>query len=268
MSNIYQSLIHGKFTEIKAMLCAITDKVYICPEKDEATMVQANLAKAKENAIKTINVFCPAIEHKMELLNYKLQSIRTFNWEMINNFDRYKNEANDGTVEQNLQDRKLRIKFSHKDTMYIFIYTEISTFFSIINSIIDNIAEILYHTFNLNFDRMITIKNVIEELEDENLKKFLQQRFFDDPAFRCMRDIRKVFEHKNHLDPVNIQNTTTSNLSGQIVEEVTIARLKVELIKDGLPPELSTGRIDVCCDFLYKEITEALQDFIIEVSKA
>jgi hypothetical protein len=271
MSNIYQSPIHGKFSEIKGTLCGIIEGVYSCPEQDKGTMEQAELTKAKQEAVRTIADFCYAIEQKMELLNYKLQMIKTFDWEKEVNFEKYKSKSDDQSVEQILQDGKLKVRFFYKDTMLNFIYTEISTFFSTINSIIDNIAEILYYTFNLEFNHMRTIKNVATKLEDGNLKSFIQQRFCDDLGFCGMRDIRTVFEHKNHIDAVHIERITRSNLFGGNEKEVIIARVNTSLIKAGLSSELNTlpdgDKIDSYCDFLYKKITEALSEFIIEISK-
>lgn len=270
MSNIYQSPIHGKFSGIKGTLRDVIERVYSCPDQDKGTMEQARLMEAKQEAIDTIADFCSAIEQKMELLNYKLQLIKTFDWEKDVNFEKYKSGSNDQSVEQILQDGKLKVKFFYKETMLNFIYTEISTFFSTINSIIDNIAEILYYTFNLEFNHMRTIQNVATKLESGNLKSFIQQRFCDDLGFCGMRDIRTVFEHKNHIDAVHIERITRSNLFGGNEKEVIIARVNVSLIRVGLPPELNTlpdgDKIDNYCDFLYKKITEALIELIAEVS--
>lgn len=271
MSNIYQSPIHNKFTGIKEILCDIIEKVYSCPDQDKGTMEQAELIKAKQRAMDTIIDFCPAIEQKMELLNYKLQLIRTFDWEKKVNFEEYKKKSDDQAVEQILQDGKLRVKFLHEETMLNFIYTEISTFFSIINGIIDNIAEILYYAFNLGFNHMRTIQNVVIKLEDGDLKSFIQRRFCDDISFCSMRDIRTIFEHKNHIDAIYVDHNKTSNLFGGNEKEVIVAKINVKLIKSRLPPELSNlpdgDKIDNYCRFLFDKITKALEEFIVEVTK-
>jgi hypothetical protein len=268
MSNIYQTPIYGKFSGIKGVLHDIIEKVYVSSDEDKGTMEQAKLIESKKEAVEIIPDFCSAIEQKMELLNYKLQLIKTFDWDKLLNFEKYKSRSDDQGVEQVLQDGKLKIRFFYKETMLNFIYTEISTFFSTINSIIDNIAEILYYTFNLDFNHMRTIQNVAIKLRDGNLKSFIQQRFCDDLGFYGMRNIRKVFEHKNHKAAVQV--VTITNLFGE--DEVIIARLNVKLIKVGLPPELDTlpggDKIDNYCDFLYKKITEALIGFIVEVSRS
>jgi len=271
MSSIYSESTHPKFSTVNVVLNLIIERVYIFAEEDKGTMEAGKALAGKKIAVEKIKELSSSIEHKLELLNYELQIIRTFDWMKVEEFKQRADVLKKKGETFELQEGKLHFKFFYEEAIVNFIHTEISAFFSTATSIIDNIAEIIYYAFRIDLNGNKVIQRVTERLEEGDLKRFLDSTFCSNHSFYGMRDIRNAYAHKDHKGVVKIDRIITRDLIGDNGKEVIVARVDSSLIEGGIPPELASipngDRIDNYCIFLYKKIIEALEGFVLQIEK-
>jgi hypothetical protein len=271
MSSIYSESTHPKLSAVSDVLNSLIELAYVPSDEDKGTMAEARLLGDKELAIKKIKELGSSAEHKLELLNFKLQIIKTFDWIKTEEFKQAPNQLQATSVTYSLQDGKMSITFFYKETVVNFIHTEISSFFSTATSIIDNISEIVYYAFRINLKGDKLIYRVVEKMKDGELKQYLRSSFCNNYSFYGMRDIRNAYAHNDHRGIIKIDHVSTRDLIGDDGKEVIVARIDSSLIEGGIPLELANipngDRIDNYCIFLYKKIIEALEGFVLQIEK-
>ncbi len=271
MNSVYIDDIHADLKGLSLRFESIVGDCYLCPENQKGTPIQAKLLTEQQEATEKIETLCASIEHKIELLNYKLQIIQTFNWGNYYNFQGVSEETGDSRVLQKLQDGKIIISFSHQEAMGSYILTEISAFFSILSSVIDNIAEIMDAAFKLNVRGIITIKKVAPLVTVETLKTILVGNFCEDNhSFYGMREIRKVFEHKDHRHVIIVEPMGAMSLVGQPPKETFSCRVDVEKLDQSftakMDDHIQDRQLVPYCNFLYSKIKDALKQMVASLS--
>lgn len=86
MSSIYKESTHPKISAVSGVLDYLVELAYVPSDEDKGTMAEARILGDKEIAIKKIKELGFSAEHKLELLNFKLQIVKTFDWIKIEEF--------------------------------------------------------------------------------------------------------------------------------------------------------------------------------------
>lgn len=258
--------------EMRASLLTIYEKKSAFLTED-GTARNAEQEKVREYEKQAIDAFCESILFKIESLSYKLDAIKSFNWDKYHNFEHHlfdtkKTEKTDNDkVRQELQNGKLIILCKDSKTMEYYIFTEIAAFFSNIASIIDNVGYILKYSFRLEIEKEeIKIYDVHKQIQ-EPLKLLLYEHVIKDYTFGGMRDIRTACEHRaltevfpfsrmralgdRDLGPPSILGMPYVNDIG-----TEISKIKKE-----------NRRLDTYCEYLHRKLCDFLDQLVATVIK-
>lgn len=256
MNDLYNDPIQLKLLTLEGSLIDITNFIY--NNLDNASDVgSAELSNEQEFAVSELKNLCPALLHKLQLLNYRLQTIESFDWQ---------NEFKEGYELKELHNGNMKIQFKNKFTLEHFIYLEISGFLSVLSSIIDIVAQVVCHSFRVNVrnKNYITVRETSEKLEHyDDLKKFLLERFCDDYSFYGMRNLRTQCEHRSHLGIMQWIKSFPGGMNNEARINKTIFLLE---LSDELKQIQDWNKVDIYCRFLYKKIISYLEEFVGEIS--
>lgn len=259
MSDIYYVDIQDLIKKCQPVFLSLIDKYYIPEEGVNASIVEAEKNRAKDD----IRHLCCAIEHRIELLLYIKDAVKSFDWSKYHRFDFYREESkrvfSEEMVGQRLQDGKIIVKFKHKEGMENFVFINLMSFFSNLTGIIDNLALALKLTFNLKIprDRIITIVRVQREMPDGILKDRLYKHIIADKDFAGILNIRKCCEHVDHSQIFPWSDTARSEAVGSRVSSIPIVRKDLVNIE-----ESSKRQIDNYCEFAYNKLYNFLKSFL------
>lgn len=261
MDNLYKSTIHNRSQEFRDLILEVANKSYT-PSSTDNLIGNEELNKEKEIVIKSLEDLCVALFQKIEFLNYRLQTIMTFDWNYRENLENINPEERLDERPMRLHGDRLQIKFNHKDTIAYFIFFEVSGFMSTLSSIIDLLAELLRFSFRVKVKGMPTIINVNENISDKKLRIFIQEKFCTNYSFYGMRHIRTHCEHGDHSKILNV--IVTQDFPRR-TNRVLAVKINKKLMASDFPLELAdiseSDNLNVYCEFLYKKIVENIEEF-------
>jgi len=258
MSDIYYVDIQDSIRKCEGIFISLVDKYY----SNTGTVDISILEEEKNNAKDEIRNLCRAIEHRIELLLYIKDIIKDFDWNIYHRFEHYKEESKnmlgEEAVTQKLQNGKMVMQFKHKESMENFAFINLMNFFSGFASIVDNIALILKHSFNLKIplDRTINIFRVQKELPDNALKKHLYDNIIADKTFIGILAVRKNCEHRDHTQVFIWSDVQRSEGIGSRVSSIPLIRKDLADIEESAKREIANY-----CEIAYGKLYNFLKSF-------
>jgi len=262
MSDIYYIDLQDSIKNCKDIFISLAEKHYIVSGGASTPILEAE----KNNAKKEITNLCQSIEHRIELLLYIKDIIKDFDWNKYHRFEHYREESKktsrEDVVYQELQDGKIHIKFKHKESMENYIFINLMTYFSIITSIIDNIAFILKLALNLKIPRNLipTIVRVQKEMPKNKISDFIYSEVISNDVFTGILLIRRHCEHLDHSQVFKLSEGVRSEAIGSRVSSVPLVRKDLVNIE-----ESSKREVKNFCVFAYNMLYSFLKDFFILV---
>lgn len=259
MSKISNSDLHKIIKEIKPLLCRAIEANYSSPEAAQGSIGSAQKEELKKEVVEIVGALTYSVSYKIELLAYKLLTIKTFDWDKYHYFKVHQDSSKDRKVCQELHGGLFLVSCGDKETMEQFIFTEITSFFSNIGGIIDNTALLIRHSFLLDIKGMVLLDKVYDHLKEGALKDFLQEYTKDKYSFWGMRDVRTACEHHDltRVFPYN-------KPAGLGARDLGIPYINRDIRKADIP---ESNRVDLYCEFLHEKICEFIQKFAVALSK-
>lgn len=245
---------------MRSLLNQVIDEKYASSSESQESIRGVEREELKKEAVSSVKDLCSSVINKIELLNYKLLAIKSFDWDKLHNFKYHQNPTiHNNRVAQELRDGTFVILCSDKEIMEQFIFTEITSFFSNVSGIIDNVALLIRYSFRLDIkNNMILLNDVYERLSDGSLKDFLKNYTKDKYNFWGMRDIRTACEHK-----VLTSVFLYSEKAGLGTKDLGVPYINNDIRKPDLPEE---NRVDIYCGFLYEKICDFLKGLMVALS--
>lgn len=245
-------------TEIKQLLYRVIDAKFISSGSGLGTIIDVQKEELKKEAKKTVeNLSCSAI-YKVELLAYKLLTIKSFDWSKFHNFKYHQGLSKDKKVCQELHGGLFLVSSSDKETMEHFIFTEITAFFSSISGVIDNVALLIKQAFLLNIEGMVLLNEVYKRTDSGPLKDFLKIYTGDNYHFWGMRYVRTACEHQD-LTKV----FPYSKRAGLGTRDLGVPYINEDIRKPDAPED---NRIDIYCEFLHDKMCDFLKGLMVALS--
>lgn len=251
MNDFHKESLH-KIEELEAFFLKSVEDCYTSDEGGD-TIQDEQLQGLKQKAIDSIGCLSFSIKYKLNLLINKLNTIKSFDWQKFHRFEDHKRQSDDNKVVQILHDGDYLISFPEKEIMEFFIYTELTSFFSTLSTVIDNLMLLVKEAFDLDISGTITVWKVYESLEGGSIKEVIGEGLMQDNAVKGMRDIRKTCEHYDHSKVFLFPESPS--LGGR---DLGVPHINSELLE--FPPEENMP-IDRYCENLYRTICDFLEKF-------
>jgi hypothetical protein len=260
MSKISNSGWFKIIRDIKFLLYKVIETQYSFPSTEEGSIRDVQKDVLKKEAEKIVEALTYSIRYKIELLEYKLYTIKTFDWDKYHYFKTHQDDSEDKKVCQTLHGGSFLVSCSNKETMEHFIYSEITSFISNISGIIDNIALLIKHSFGLDIKGDVLLNKVYDQLSNGALKDCLQEYTNDRYNFWGMRKVRKACEHQDLSNVFPYRKP-----AGLGAKDLGMPYISSDIKRPDLPED---NRVDIYCEFLHEKICDFLQKFAVALSKS